>query len=223
MAQYFDPCTALTDWYERGFVSGDQFSIVGGNIQTSSNDDEILSFTPVDSDGNRANAEVVVEVTFTSGGTRRFVSGVRCSGNSSGTRTGYFVQFGADSIRVNQFINGSGTAIATVTGLSNTSGSPRRCRLRVNGTTIQARVWDSSGGEPGSWQIDTTDSGIGGNASVGLHNTAQTGATTWTLFGCGTNGDTAPTSAPVAAPTLSDLKAVNVTATTVQATVDYVF
>lgn len=79
---------------------------------------------------------------------------------------------------------------------------------------MKARIWADGDSEPSGWDVDTTDGTYNTAGHIGLQKGANTNTIKWRHFGVGTNGDTAPTSAPSAgAPTLGTASAINVTAT----------
>jgi len=59
-------------------------------------------------------------------------------------------------------------------------GVDYRFRFRVVGTTIQFRAWAASGSEPGTWQINATDSSLtSGYTSIGVTGGTAGNATIW--------------------------------------------
>lgn len=57
-----------------------------------------------------------------------------------------------------------------------TASVARKVRLRVVGTTLQVKVWDASGSEPGTWLSTITDSTYSASGRVGMY--CMTGNTT---------------------------------------------
>ncbi|MFD8075800.1 hypothetical protein ACFV3E_24485 [Streptomyces sp. NPDC059718] len=57
---------------------------------------------------------------------------------------------------------------ATIPGLTHVANTDYGIRFQVVGSTLRARVWLASAGEPGSWHLTATDSALSSAGSVGL-------------------------------------------------------
>ena len=126
---------------------------------------------------------------------------VRAGGGTA--RSGYFCGIvSATNLGVAKAINGSETMISSVSlGASFfVSGSKYWIRMRVSGTTLQARAWLDGTEEPGTWAINTTDSAIPDAGVVGFRNDINWRNPKLDYFAVGTGGDAAPSpsSGPVA-------------------------
>jgi hypothetical protein len=83
--------------------------------------------------------------------------------------------------------------------LSFTDGAWYWIRFRVDNTTtpiaLKARIWLDGSGEPGTWDVDTTETNVGGTSitAAGWSGMFAFGATTWDTddIAVATNGDTA--------------------------------
>ncbi|MCW2527231.1 MAG: hypothetical protein JWM76_2091 [Pseudonocardiales bacterium] len=122
----------------------------------------------------------------TGGGTYITVAGRKVAGQGEYRAKVQLVAGGVVKIQlIRANSTGTETAIgtaATVTGLSYTAGMVLQLRMQVTGinpTTFQAKVWNNTTAEPGSWQVTTTDSttGLQTAGSIGLL-TYASGSTT---------------------------------------------
>lgn len=162
---------------------------------------DACSYDAVSSDGNRDNVEVLALVETSSAGSGSQKAGVVCRGSGTGSaETGYAATIISSELRLNKYSSGTSTALATTSGKSLASNTKYWIRLRVNGTSLKARIWADGGSEPGTWDHDTTDSAVSGVGWAGLY-TATTSNDYWYQIGVGTNGDTAPSSTPAAGAT----------------------
>lgn len=87
---------------------------------------------------------------------------------SSGYRANLRIQTNGDvDLRLDKWVTGTTTALGTdaVDLYTGTNGTGTyRMRFQVEGfspTTLRGKLWEASGSEPGSWQVETTDSEAG--------------------------------------------------------------
>lgn len=66
-----------------------------------------------------------------------------------------------------------------------------KVRFRVNGSTISAKIWDSTATEPVSWQISTTSTFISTSGWMGVGSYTVGGIRKFHRYGIATNGETA--------------------------------
>jgi len=80
--------------------------------------------------------------------------------DDAGTKKGYFATLrGGNSLRLSKFSNTTESVITTL-GISAISlDTWYHLKVYVNGSTIKVKYWADGGGEPGTWDIDTTDTG----------------------------------------------------------------
>jgi hypothetical protein len=78
---------------------------------------------------------------------------------------GLFILPGSAAAYVQKNVLTVNTTLGTI-AMTFTQGTQYGFRFRVVGTAIQARIW--TGVEPGTWNVDTTDSSITGAAYFGL-------------------------------------------------------
>jgi hypothetical protein len=94
------------------------------------------------------------------------------------------------------------TQLAGDTTLSLTTGNWYWIRFQFSGSNYKAKIWadgdsePTTGGAGDGWNVSNTDDTYSTAGSVGLCKGANTTSHVWSMFGVGTNGDTAPTSAP---------------------------
>ena len=160
---------------------------------SASSHHEALTWDDINGDANRADFEVVGQFYVDSSSASQRVYSGRTS-TSGSSRTQYYCGLRTSAISVGRQAGATTTSISSVT-VSITSGTWCWVRFRVNGSTIRAKYWTGAAGdEPGTWDIDTTDSTYTTAGHVGLMKGANTNTHLWRKFGVGTNGDTAPTS-----------------------------
>lgn len=157
-----------------------------------------LTWNDVDGDANRGNVELLLKASFSA--TPRHFAIVRGSGADE-SATLYSLYAGGTALRV-YYCSGTDTPtqVATV-ARTHTAGVSYWFRFRINGsgpTTVQAKSWSGLiTDEPAGWQINTTDSsGPTAAGWVGPSDYNLGGSVTITQFGVGTNGDSAPDTAP---------------------------
>ncbi|MER8233466.1 hypothetical protein [Streptomyces sp. NPDC094049] len=69
------------------------------------------------------------------------------------------------------------TVVTTTTPYTYTAGQSFRLRFQAKGSTLQARVWPVTSGEPTTWQASGTDTTLTGAAAVGCRSILATGNT----------------------------------------------
>lgn len=200
MSTYFtdDFADFATDWTER-WDTGGTWSVTSGDLNVASgqvNDWRGLSWNDIDGDANRANVELLVKLTTPSSlGTAIYALFVRGSGADEAA-TNYSIRLSSAAFRTYYCAGSDSPTQVATTGVSLSGSTVYWIRFRVNGTTIQARIWADGGGEPGFWDLDSTNSNVTAAGWVGnsQYNAPPSG---WPVqqFGVGTNGDTAPSSA----------------------------
>jgi hypothetical protein len=154
-----------------------------------------------DTVGTSTDFEVYYEFGSDTGitlGDRRIALRLDTSKNtSSATAHLYAVGYRHPDNYAGKYVNGSFTEISTASespnpGFTN-EAEVYACRVRINGSAIKVRVWDKSGSEPGTWDLETTDTSIAGAGAVGLFSFDNSTSTYVSAFGVGTGGDSAPT------------------------------
>ena len=118
---------------------------------------------------------------------------VRGSG-AAAAETSYWVMVSTTgSMSLGKNVAGAQTTLGTTyTFTARPSGAWYLLRFRVNGTTLQARIWEDGTPEPTTWQTTATDSAVSaaGWAGVGAYNSV--GDIDFDYVAVGTAGDTAP-------------------------------
>ena len=163
----------------------------------------VLSWSDVE-DGNHANVEVLAVVNFPTVATKYFLV-LRGSGADE-SATHYVLWQSATNFRI-YYCSGSDAPVQVATvAKSASTATDYWYRFRVNSsgpTSVKAKQWTGAiGDEPGTWDLDATDTsgptaagwnGLSGYSTGG-------GDTTIKQIGFGTNGDTAPSAAGGGAP-----------------------
>ena len=164
---------------------------------------ETLAWNDIDGDANRATVEVVgmFKCHVLTGSTSSRVFSTRVSSDSS--RTAYSVRLRTSDVYVYRSSGVTATQLGGDTTVSLTVGNWYWVRFQFSGSAYKLRVWLDGGSEPGTWNVEGTDSTYSTAGSVGLCKGANTIAHEWSMFGVGTNGDTAPSSGGSAGYTLT--------------------
>lgn len=216
MATYFTDFSEYStgvhppDWTERMSTADVAWTVesdagaTGGQVLRATpdapDDQRFLSWDDAE-DGGHDDVEIVTKLRITSGG---IAYGVGVRANNDIDVYNVVIDEAADEIRTNKLVNTTFTNLAT-TAETLVAGDWWWVRLRLNGTTVRARFWKDGNPEPGTWDVDTTDSSISAAGWVGLwiFNGGQT--VDYDVIGVGTNGDVAPDSesSPPTKPTIS--------------------
>lgn len=110
---------------------------------------------------------------------------VRCSDTVFDTGNGYALrlptQGGSGNVTIEKYVAYAGTTLGTA-AFSATSGTVYGFRFQVIGTALKGRIWNTSGAEPGTWDISTTDGTITAAGNVGFSVGAGAAASTYADF-----------------------------------------
>ena len=207
MAQYFTDFSdasiaddTVPDWSAH-WDEPDQWRVVADGAGKAVQIDPINNIFGVflyDGFGDTADQEIYAE-TKTSYGPG-FQQGVVVRANEDPDRKGYIVGALANNkLLLSRLIGSSETALSVDSLSSYISTEKFKLRVRVSGTSIKTRVWRSTDAEPVSWTQEVTDTEVA-SGRVGLFARNSSGVKTWYNVGIGTNGDSAPTSAPPTGP-----------------------
>lgn len=195
MTTYFlGPITDISDWTERYNTTP---TWTGANPlaipASAANDWSALTWDDIDADGTRADVEILLKYTTNSTvSTSRFLL-VRGSGADE-SATHYHLSITATLMSVGYCAGSDARTNITSFSFASSASTTYWVRFRVNSTAIKARIWADGGGEPGTWDIDTTDSNVSAAGWVGLCAYGTTSSVNALQIGVGTNGDTAPSS-----------------------------
>ena len=112
-----------------------------------------------------ADTETLLSFRFPSTGPRGyFYVFSRASGNwvSGYPGSSYFLQFQNDATSATLWKSEAGTttSLATITNISAVTTAKQWLRFRVQGNTINAKVWTDGTTEPTTWELNTTNSAI---------------------------------------------------------------
>lgn len=99
----------------------------------------------------------------------------------------------ANNLVFSKMVSGSYSDVAFGPSVTPNLSDTYAIRFRNVGTTIQARMWDTTGNEPSTWDIDTTDSTFSAAGGFGvLADPFTTTAMTFTSYNA-TDGSSGPT------------------------------
>lgn len=159
----------------------------------------LITWDAIDSDANRAKCNLLtcISVDAFTAGTADLWARVAVTGTTitDGYRLRLVSGGGAGSFTLSKRV-----ASVTTSGFASASptisaGKSYFIRFDLNGTALKAKIWDAAlgmAGEPLTWDISTTDSGVSAAGYVGLAMNATAGTVVpWNFFAVGTNGDSA--------------------------------
>jgi hypothetical protein len=207
MATYFRDFSSgdgISDFTELAHVSGNNapsWAIQNTDevIATSASSHlESLAWNDIDSDADRDDVEVLGLYRLPATSTTNRVFSVRVSTDSS--RTCYAVRLRNADVYAYRVTGSTATQLGGDTTISLTTGNWYWVRFRIIGSAYKVKVWaegdsePTTGGAGDGWNVSNTDSTYSTAGSVGLLKGNNTTAHEWSMFGVGTNGDTAPSS-----------------------------
>lgn len=223
MAQYFTDFSEYaagsppSDWTTRwhGADGAQTWNVIdtppagstgGKAIEHNSNGESnrsMLSWDDIDADANRDDIEILCKMRSDTSDTHILRLLARGSGTDT-TENGYVssTNLGADTAYETAYVNGTGQTPSQAAKTLNID-TWYWVRYRINGTTVQLRIWEDGTSEPGTWDVDTTRTDISGVGWAGLGG-GGLGIQYFDVFGVGTNGDSAP-SEPVEASAFFDI------------------
>lgn len=73
-----------------------------------------------------------------------------------------------NNLVISKFVAGSYSDLAFGANATYATGTTWAIRFKVSGTTLQGKIWDASGSEPGPWTVTTTDSSLSGAHGYGI-------------------------------------------------------
>lgn len=155
-----------------------------------------ISMNAVDGDANRANVEMLVRCRASSFATpsNTYLGCVLRGSGDGSTETGYGVLIvtGSPSVRIAKYSGGTNTALGTSTlNATINANTWYWLRARANGTAIKGKVWADGSSEPGTWDIEVTDSSISAAGWNGVFAFIGGVNKDFTDIAVATNGDTA--------------------------------
>jgi len=193
-----------SDWTERwhttlgtSIVRADGAYTGGKYLEadTSSNARYIATWDEIDSDADRDDVEVLARLESTLYNNTNNSGVVLRGSGSDTTETGYICRRngGTEVWEIMKYDGAVSTQIDTFTPSGSfSSNNLFFVRFRVNGSDLKAKVWDDGDVEPGSWDLETTDTAITAAGWVGIHTLNASPIISYDTFTVGTNGDTAP-------------------------------
>lgn len=199
-----------SDWTARWVTTNSTFAARtksgaqgGKTLEHTSTADgrRLLSYNAIDSDANRADAEILVRVRTTgSVGTAALLDQVRSvlrGSGAAGAESCYFLQFSESatgSIRLGKLVSGTQTMLGTAFAMPRWQSNVWYwMRFKVSGTSLSGKIWEDGEKEPTSWQVTATDSSVTGAGWVGVGNFESSGtARDWDFVSIGTGTDAAP-------------------------------
>ena len=119
---------------------------------------------------------------------------------AAGTETAYqLMQRGVGTLAFRKLLNGTSTIIGTELPMTWQANVWYWLRFRIIGNTLQGKVWLDGNSEPGSWQMEHTDttSPITAAGWTGFGAFTSAAIQEFDLIGIGFNGDEAPTESAV--------------------------
>ena len=177
----------------------------------SADDRRLNSLDAIDGDANRDDIELLArfQINEASLVSHQYGLAARYSGTDD-DETGYELwtyetTANVFQLRLTRMDAGVGSTLATSANITpHVNGDWYYIRFRVNGTSLQGRLWPEGDEEPTVWHIDETNSdvsGVGWGGILGFEGSSG-GLCETDMLTIGTNGD----AAPLAASTTSTLR-----------------
>lgn len=153
------------------------------------------------------DVDITTEITTSADGNDQYPAvGARLSGGTNGWASG---AQGYNGYVASMFTTEDNFYLSTMTGgaaaversvvFTIVANTTYKVRLQCTGTTIQAKIWDASGAEPGSWNISVTDT-VYASGWIGFRDQSPSNVVTSDWDNYTITGD--PQAAPALAPVL---------------------
>lgn len=182
-----------------------------------------VSRDSVDVDDGRNNVDIIVRLRVSTISTSSLAGvAIRSTGTDNASITNYSCRlYGPDKLRIYKTINGTLTLLSNVSsGISFVGNTLYYMRFRVNGSSLQAKVWAGAlVDQPESWLIDITDTSITGPGSAGFFGVGASTAMAFSEIAIATNGDVPSFVADTTPPVLSSPTGTVASSTTASGTV----
>jgi hypothetical protein len=135
-----------------------------------------ISMDAVDGDANRDNGEVLLKMRASALYSSTTACGAMCRGSgSSGSENMYLAGLSGGMLQIAKVVSGAYTLIASDNTIINEFGETAAfatvfywMRFRYVGTALKCRIWRHDQSEPGTWDIETTDSSVTGVGWAGI-------------------------------------------------------
>ena len=191
LLNYLDGSTPQTaDWSFRQGNGGHRLYAKAGSLslESTSAGTKVAAFNPINGIND---VEALVRFTLSSDRGKQGIVSLRYGGTAEANTTGYTLS--------GSIVGGKGHLSIDEGGTGNFSWTPWNylpnvtywARFRVNGSTMQAKVWTDGQPEPANWMLNATNTARPTGSYSGLH-TYMTGTVRYSFISFGTNGDTAP-------------------------------
>lgn len=154
-----------------------------------------LSLNAVDGDSGRGTVDLLVKFTTPATiQTTRFLFFRGAGADESATHVHFSMLTSAHSLG---YCDGADTRVNIQSYSASYSGSTTYwARINGNGSTLRTKVWLDGDPQPASWHIDTTDGTVLNPGWIGICQNGNVATPVIHQIGIGTNGDSAPASAP---------------------------
>lgn len=160
------------------------------------------SWNALDSDANRADFEIASIFTLRGASMTECAASTFGRGSGTGLSTASIIAASVNGLatstakRILKRVSGTNTVINS-SSYTPTAGTRMGSRIRVSGTSVQARIWEyDNEAEPSTWPLTGTVSDVSaagwiGVVEGGFVNTSTKGPIEWEWFSAATGGDTA--------------------------------
>ncbi len=169
---------ALGVGWTRQFAAGDPTAevkddVFGGKVHEydlgGSNDEYWHTFNVAD---GVSDAEMLIKFRVTGTLANGQFRAIARQGGTNPSRTGYAFYVDTGQYGFFKLVSGTFNFIGSATTFSPVAGTWYWARVNITGTALKAKLWADGDSEPGSWDVDETDSAIAsGNWGTGVFST----------------------------------------------------
>lgn len=195
MAQYLfdyrDGSTPnVSDWsFRQGNGSHRIYAVAGLlALESGSAGTKVVAFNPID---GISDVEALVRFRLSRDAGKQGIVSLRYGGTTEANTTGYTLSGSIINNRGHLSIDEGGTGNFSWTPWNYLPNVTYWARFRVNGNTMQAKVWTDGQPEPANWTLNATNTARPTGSYSGLH-TYMLGTVYYSFISFGTNGDSAP-------------------------------
>lgn len=196
LTEYATVSDFLVDFDYNSNATSSDFSIQTDGVSLTMPDSNQRMFWPSSAGTSHTDVEVLSKGYNLDNNVYTHIVNFVRSSDAGDTRV--YAELYFNKLRLRERDSSTITTIAEVT-VSIDNSQPYYLRLRVNGGTAYAKIWQATDPEPSSWTVSgTTSLTSAGYAGAGNWDTISDGV--WSFLSIGTNGDTAPKTTATAPP-----------------------
>lgn len=168
-----EPSDWTHQWSTAISYTAETGSGLGGKLLQQAHTAEGVGGLSWDDAGSAADVEILAKVRLHSDtSTIDYGAGLHLRGSgASGSANAYHVSLdlGGQQVNIGRNVAGSYASIVSSVAFTFTYDQWVWIRFRVNGTAIKVRWWLDGNSEPGTWNVETTNSDVTGAGTTGVY------------------------------------------------------